>query len=57
MGVIFERKDELDKAIEFREKSREIQIKNFGENHHELTSTYGNMGNIFENKCEYYKAL
>ena len=36
MGSIFQNKGELDKALEYYEKSREIMIKNFGDNDHEL---------------------
>jgi tetratricopeptide (TPR) repeat protein len=57
MGTIFQNKGELDKALEFQEKSKEIWIKNFGENHHELAKAYTNMGNIFERKGELDKAL
>lgn len=49
IGNIFETKGELDKTLEYQEKSREILIKNYGENHHELAITYGNIGNIFKN--------
>ena len=57
MGNIFLIKGELNKALEYQEKSREIYIKNFGVNHYELTITYGNMGNIFERKGEIDKGL
>ena len=30
MGIIFKDKGELDKALEYQEKSREIMIKNLG---------------------------
>ena len=57
MGNIFLSKGELEKALEYQEKSREIQINNFGENNHELASTFGNMGVIFASKDKLDKAL
>ena len=57
MGNIFQQKGDLDKAMKYYEKSREINIKNFGENHHGLANIYGNIGIIFHQKGDIDKAL
>ncbi|MEI6882678.1 MAG: tetratricopeptide repeat protein, partial [Bacteroidota bacterium] len=57
LGNSFESKGEYDKAIKYKTKAIEIQVKNFGIEHPNLAIYYNNLGNSFDSKGEYDKAI
>ena len=46
--AIKESKGDLDKALEYYNKSLNIRIKLFGENHPDVASTYDNIGLLYK---------
>jgi tetratricopeptide (TPR) repeat protein len=46
-----------EKALEYFEKSLDINLKTLGEGHPDVANSYNNIGHILKDKCEYDKSL
>ena len=47
MAILYAKKKEFEKALEFLEKSKLITINSYGENHHSLENIYYQIGNVY----------
>ena len=56
LGTLNNKFGEYDKALEYYQQSLEIRIRNFGELHTDVATSYNNLGNIWRNKGDYEKA-
>ncbi len=50
MGLVFEKKGEFDQAILHHQKSINIKVQTYGENHQMTALSYLNLGRIYTNK-------
>ncbi|WP_299182839.1 CHAT domain-containing protein [uncultured Aquimarina sp.] len=57
IGIVFTKKGENTKAIEYYNKSIKIGVKLFGKNYIENGKSYQNIGALYSNKKEYDKSL
>ena len=57
IGQVYSKMGEYSKALEYYEKSMEIQRKSLPPNHPDLATSYNNIGQVYSNMGEYSKAL
>ena len=57
LGRINDHRGEYSKALEYYEKSLEIDKKTLPANHPDLATSYNNIGWVYRNKTDYKKAL
>lgn len=57
MGNIYSAKNIFDSSIYYIEKTKNIRIKLFGENHASLSRIYFSLGNIYNRKNDFHIAL
>ena len=55
-GVLFNYLDDLDRAIEFANKSLELQNTNYGEGYHEAAINFATLGNVYRKRKQPQKA-
>ena len=57
MAIVYRDKCELDKALEYYNKSLSIRLNILGEKHPDVASSYNNMANVYSDKGDDDKAL
>jgi len=57
IGLVYNSKGEYDKALEFYQKSLEINLISLPPNHPDLATSYNNIGLVYNSKGEYDIAL
>jgi tetratricopeptide (TPR) repeat protein len=57
IGILCKSKGDLDKAIEYYEKSLAIRLKNLVADHPDIAISYSNIGFTWKSKGDYDKAL
>jgi tetratricopeptide (TPR) repeat protein len=57
MGLIYQEKDEYELAIEYYQKAKIILEKYLSTNHPDLSTIYGNIGDMHQHLIEYDQAL
>ncbi|MGM9846326.1 MAG: DUF2225 domain-containing protein [Muribaculaceae bacterium] len=57
MAILYSINFEIDKALEYYEKSLQIRLAIYGEKHLDVAACYNNMANIFLEKKDFTKSL
>ncbi|ETN97177.1 tetratricopeptide TPR_2, partial [Reticulomyxa filosa] len=56
LGIAYNGKGEYDKASDYHQQALEIQLKNVGDSHNDVASSYDSLGRVYCMKAEYDKA-
>jgi hypothetical protein len=57
MASVYDITNNYIKALEYYKKSLKIKLKLLGEEHISITTSYNNMGNVYDSMSDYTKAL
>jgi tetratricopeptide (TPR) repeat protein len=57
LGIVYDSQGNFTKAIEYHEKSLEIKLKTFGEDHPNVANSYNNIGSLYDSQGNYTKAI
>jgi len=57
LGMVYQEKGDLDKAIELHSKALEIWRGLFGEKHPDAATSYNNLGMVYQAKADFDKAI